>query len=129
MVHERLKRLRVKEGWSVAETAEKLGLSKGTYAGYEYGRRQVPNDLLPKIADLYGVSTDYLLGRNQMTQDSSDDSEDDDLTLEEAARLKALLADPELSVAFRKGALAKNSNRRKLLAALELLADDDEWEK
>ncbi len=64
MVKEILRNLRQKRKWSIAEAANKLFISKSTYAGYEYGRRNVPNELLPKIADLYGVSVDSLLGRD-----------------------------------------------------------------
>ncbi|WAH35000.1 helix-turn-helix domain-containing protein [Alicyclobacillus dauci] len=58
----RLKELRTKRDWSISEVADKLMIAKSTYAGYEYGRRDVPNELLPKIAELYHVPTDYLLG-------------------------------------------------------------------
>ena len=34
-----------------------------TYAYYESGERMLPPQVLCAIADLYGVSVDYLLGR------------------------------------------------------------------
>ena len=58
----KLKELRTSHGLSISEVADKLQIAKSTYAGYEYGRRSIPNDLLPKFAALYNVSTDYLLG-------------------------------------------------------------------
>ena len=36
-----------------------------TYSGYENGRIKVPVELLIKLADLYGVSLDYLVGRTE----------------------------------------------------------------
>ncbi|PAD70024.1 hypothetical protein CHH83_05710, partial [Bacillus sp. 7586-K] len=44
--------------------AKKLGIKTvSTYANWEYGIRQPDNEMLVKIAELYGVTTDYLLGR------------------------------------------------------------------
>lgn len=62
MLSARLKELRESKGWSLSEAGEKLGLPKSTYAHYEAGRRDVPNELIPHITDLYGVSSDYLHG-------------------------------------------------------------------
>lgn len=62
---DRLTQLREEKNWTKTYVAKKLGLKNlGTYANYEYGTRQPDNDLLAKIADLYGVTTDYLLGVN-----------------------------------------------------------------
>lgn len=65
MTANKLRELRLRKEWSVREAGERLGLSKGTYAGYEYGRRMIPNELLPQIADLYGVSIDYIFGHSE----------------------------------------------------------------
>lgn len=46
-----------------AEVAEKLHISRTAYAGYESGRNEPDLKTLVKIADLYGVSLDYLAGR------------------------------------------------------------------
>jgi len=62
MLAERMKILREQRNWSIAEAADKLMIAKSTYAGYEYGRRDVPNDLIPTIAKTYNVSADYLFG-------------------------------------------------------------------
>lgn len=62
---DRLTQLREERNWTKTYVAKKLGLNTlGTYANYEYGTRQPDNELLGKIADLYGVTTDYLLGIN-----------------------------------------------------------------
>lgn len=58
-----LKKARENKGLTQAQVADKLGISDGTYKNYEQGKREPNNALLVKIADLYGVSTDYLLGR------------------------------------------------------------------
>lgn len=63
----RLEELRLKRGWNATEAAEKLGFAKTTYFNYEKGNRQLYPEQLIKIADFYGVSIDYLLGRDDRT--------------------------------------------------------------
>ena len=46
------------------QVAEKLGITSVAYQNYEYGKREPNNTLLCKIAELFNVTTDYLLGRD-----------------------------------------------------------------
>lgn len=55
--------LRVINNRSQTETAELLGIAQTTYAGYETGKYEPNIDMLMKIADLYNVSVDYIIGR------------------------------------------------------------------
>lgn len=43
--------------------ASRLGVHPNAYRRYEKGQRDIPVALLVQLADLYRVSTDYLLGR------------------------------------------------------------------
>lgn len=69
VVGNRLRRLREKRSRELgrevtaAEVASTLGISKSTMYMYERGERIPPADNLNALADYYGVSTDYLLGR------------------------------------------------------------------
>ena len=45
------------------EVAAFLGMKQPQYYRYETGLRDIPSDILIKLADYYGVSTDYILGR------------------------------------------------------------------
>ena len=47
----------------LAEAAMKLGVSQPTLSSWESERKPVPLYALEKMADLYGVTTDFLLGR------------------------------------------------------------------
>lgn len=47
------------------QVAEKLGVSDGTYKNYEQGKREPNGDKIVALANLFDVSTDYLLGREQ----------------------------------------------------------------
>ncbi|WP_203642897.1 helix-turn-helix domain-containing protein [Levilactobacillus andaensis] len=61
----RLINLRENNNWSKTEVARRLGLSSmQRYANYEYGTNEPDSSMLKQIASLYGVTTDYLLGKN-----------------------------------------------------------------
>lgn len=63
---ERLQLLREEKEWTKTYVAKQLGLKNlGTYANWEYGTREPDSEMLSKIASLYNVSTDYLLGRTE----------------------------------------------------------------
>ncbi|MCM3727353.1 helix-turn-helix domain-containing protein [Neobacillus cucumis] len=59
---ERLSVLRKERKWSLQETADKLGIAKSTYAGYESGYREPSLHSLLQIAGLFDTTVDYLLG-------------------------------------------------------------------
>lgn len=60
---ERLKALRISKGLTQSQLGEILKLSKPAISDLERGRRMTTFGKLVEIADLYGVSVDYLLGR------------------------------------------------------------------
>ncbi|MFD1927765.1 helix-turn-helix domain-containing protein [Sporosarcina siberiensis] len=60
-VGNRLKMLRLEKRLTLQEVATRIGLAKSSYASYEGGHRNPPIDKLIELAQLYHVSTDYLL--------------------------------------------------------------------
>ena len=62
----RIKELRKQRGISQTELGEILGVTRSTICQYEQGKRQPDNTTLVKLADFFGVSVDYLLGRSEM---------------------------------------------------------------
>ncbi len=58
-----LKELRLNKKLSQQDIADILEVSARAYQKYEYGTAEPNFDNLSKLADFYGVSTDYLLGR------------------------------------------------------------------
>lgn len=72
----RLKEARNKSGYKQIEAAKKLGISNGTLSGYERDYRDPDTDILNKMASLYDVSVDWLLGKtnNQNHKLSSRDA-------------------------------------------------------
>ena len=63
MIGDTLKRLRTKKGLTSEELCSKIGIKGGSYRNYERNDRKPDYDTLVKLADFYGVTTDYLLGR------------------------------------------------------------------
>lgn len=61
--YERIKNLREDLDLTQAKMGEKLNISQRTYAHYEAGTRDVPIEILKKIADIYDVNLDYLVNR------------------------------------------------------------------
>ena len=41
-----------------------LGMKQPQYYRYEQGYRDIPTDILIRLADYYGTTTDYILGRS-----------------------------------------------------------------
>lgn len=58
-----LKNLRKKNNYSQTEIAQKLNVVQATYNGYETEKYEPNIETLCKLADIYGVSLDYLIGR------------------------------------------------------------------
>ena len=59
----RLKELRKRKNMTQQNMAEVMGLTMRNYQRYEYGMINVPATTLNFFADFFGVTTDYLLGR------------------------------------------------------------------
>ena len=65
MFDNRLKMLRIKKGLNMKQAAQQLGFSYTTYVGYEKDEREPNSEVLSTLADFYGCSTDYLIGRTE----------------------------------------------------------------
>ena len=61
--YRRLRDLREDHDMSQRQLAAILGITQPQYCLYEQGYRDIPTDILIRLADLYDTSTDYLLGR------------------------------------------------------------------
>ena len=63
MYLKKLKDLRIDNDLYQKEIDSILKITRQQYGLYESGKRDIPIDLLIKLADFYHVSTDYILGR------------------------------------------------------------------
>ena len=73
MFGDKLKKLREANNLSQQQLAEKLGMSPSGIGMWEQNRRQPDNETLKKIAQLFDVSTDYLLGNDIKPNDENKD--------------------------------------------------------
>ncbi|MCL6516590.1 helix-turn-helix transcriptional regulator [Alicyclobacillus sp.] len=65
---DRLRQLRNERKWSQEELGRRINVTKVSVSGYENGNRMPDTDTLQKIADVFGVSIDYLLGRSDVKE-------------------------------------------------------------
>lgn len=63
----RLKELRRLKGINQDEVASAIGLSRAAYTNLENGKRETNFTTLVTLADFFGVTVDYLLGREEKT--------------------------------------------------------------
>jgi len=61
MTYERIRNLREDNDLFQKELAEYLKCSQVTYSRYELGKRDIPTDVLKKLANYFNTSIDYLL--------------------------------------------------------------------
>lgn len=66
----RLRKCRDRYGYTQQDVADHLEVGKSTYTQYEIGSRRIPVDMLVRVAALYNVSMDELLG-NSVRPDTS----------------------------------------------------------
>lgn len=60
----RIKELRIKKGYSQLKLAEKLGISRSAVSMWEIDGSQPDAEMLIRLADLFGVSIDHILERD-----------------------------------------------------------------
>lgn len=63
MYFQRLRDLREDKDLHQTDIADMLGIQQTVYSRYERGEQNIPLGHLLKLADFYGTSTDYILGR------------------------------------------------------------------
>lgn len=68
MFHDRLKSLRENAGYSQYSFADAFGIPQSTVGGWEAGKREPKIATVQRLADFFGVSVDYLLGRDSSSE-------------------------------------------------------------
>ena len=59
----RIRDLREDRDLTQTQVAQMLNCSQQAYSNYEPGQRDIPTDILIKLAKIYNVSVDYILER------------------------------------------------------------------
>ena len=66
--YKRIRELREDNDKTQNDIANYLNMKQPQYQRYETGTRDIPSDILIKLADYYNVSTDYILERTNSKQ-------------------------------------------------------------
>ena len=64
-MYQRIRDLREDNDLKQRQLADFLNCSQQVYSNYELGQRDIPTDVLIKLANFYNVSIDYLLGQTK----------------------------------------------------------------
>lgn len=67
-IGKRLLELRKSRGFTQADLARKLGLHKGSISAYERDSMLPSIEILMDLAEIYGVTIDYILGKTDEAQ-------------------------------------------------------------
>lgn len=70
-----IKDIRLRKGLTQSDVATALGVSSVVYSRYETGKRQPSIDMLIQMADIFGVTVDFLLGRQDIEDSTLSDYE------------------------------------------------------
>lgn len=65
MLGQRIYELRISRGWNQVQLAKQLNITKQTVSNWENENIQPSVEMLVRIARLFGVSSDYLLGLDE----------------------------------------------------------------
>ena len=97
-LQERLRELREANGFKSREKlAEVIGVNKTTYSRIENGStKTISSDILLKLADLYKVPTDYILGLSDTPENTGYDIKELGLSVEAAKNLYSEKVDPRV---------------------------------
>ncbi|AWF95345.1 helix-turn-helix domain-containing protein [Weissella cibaria] len=115
-VIERIKEISQKRGWNLQKTATEAGIGINTI--YKWKSQTPKIDAISKVADVLGVSVDYLLGNtDEMHSNKKDDKSEIDLD-------KAL-ADQGVVMRYQ-GKELSDKAKRGILEILKLVDGDED---
>lgn len=107
---ERLRELRLKRGLTQEALAKRLGFVKSTISQWESGNRVPSEDVLRQIAEIFGVSVDYLIGYSDIPDTAERISD-------------AISSDPELANFWKE--IKRRTTLKLLLKQVKDLPDED----
>ena len=121
---EKLKKLRKKSGLLQSEVAKKLNVSTSTIGMYEQGRSKPDDEMITKLANMFNVSTDYLLDNDLNNIDVSNDNKKLVQSLADG------LSDPLNKALYSKACELKNDrDKEAVLKVIEAFISDVDKDK
>lgn len=123
MLAKRLRQLRKATGANQAEIAALLGISREAYSMYETSRRQPGNEMLRTLADHYGVSVDYMLGRTDVPEVAMYLEEDEKFLLDTFKNVDPRARDTIMTLVKYEAALYLANSTSEIEAEMDTEAD------
>ncbi|MGG5333721.1 LexA family protein [Enterococcus sp. AZ163] len=123
----RLRKLRNNMDWTQSQLGEKINVTKASVSGYENDTRSPDKVTLVKLANLFNVSTDFLLGNEKLNNEVSISGEiPKEYTIPILGRIAAsspagLVSDYEGSIAIQPSVIKRYG--REDIFALRVLGD------
>ncbi|MBU5213257.1 helix-turn-helix domain-containing protein [Heyndrickxia oleronia] len=111
---DRIKLLRDKHNYSQKRVASALGISNVQLSRYESGDRKPDPEMITMIADYFGVSTDFLLGKTDNLVEKTSNE---------------IFDDPDFQYAMRSAQGFSDENRRKVLEYIEMIEELEKGRK
>lgn len=91
-LNEKLKKIRMKNGYTQHRMSELLGVSLRTYQKYEYGTLSISNKIIIRVCDFFNIPIDEFLENNQ--------NEIDLETLKKEIEIEKISNIPEIDIDF-----------------------------
>lgn len=76
MIGQRIRDLRKQKKMSQSELAKIIGVTQTTITAWETGKAEPSSSAVANLADYFGVTTDYLLGRPEKKKEKDSNSVD-----------------------------------------------------
>ena len=73
MIGQKIRDLRKQKRMSQTELAKSAGVSQTTVTAWETGKAEPSSSAVAKLADIFNVTTDYLLGKPEMKKETDID--------------------------------------------------------
>ena len=116
VVGKRIAYLRDKMGLSQVEFAKRFHVSPSAIAMWELGEREVKSSVLARLADFFGVNTEFLLGR---TDNPKPVSQDEEAYIDPDIQAQLLRIQEKSKQAHIQGALPRSSSQASLKKHLD----------
>lgn len=117
-IGERIVKLRESKGWSQRELAQRSGLNNSVMNRIETGDRPLKDHEVSIFADIFDVTTDYLLGRTEQKEVSNDD-----------IKYEEYMNDPDFQHAMRSANGFSKENKARVLDLIKMLEELEEGRK
>ncbi len=128
MIGAKIKELREARELTQENFAKILGVSRSALGLWEQGRRDVPQEMIVKIADFFNVSTDYLYGRpthSGSPLSASRSYDIDEIPKDQAkAILKIIKGDPSFNEITAAWPTMSEADRNLILAMVQRVKED-----